>query len=217
MKARRHLSHEQAAELLPWLVNDSLVGEEKENVLVHARDCVICRRDLDELQRYSDSVAGAAESMVIPPPDMRDINARIDRLIDRQNRGRQWMSRLRDMVFSPWGVAFAAQTILVIVLASVLIWPGSEDPEFTTLTRPQALPDGPYVRVVFSPELAATEISDLLDDLSLTVADGPSERGVFTLGYSGALTDDGYAQLLEDLRKEPNVLFAQPVVLGDTR
>ena len=217
MNARRHLSHEQAAELLPWLVNDSLAGEERENVLVHARDCVICRRDLDEQQRYRNSVAGAAESMVIPAPDMRNINSRIDGLIDRQNRRRQWMSRLRDMVFSPWRVAFAVQSILVIVLASVLIWPGSEDPAFTTLTQPQELPDGHYVRVVFSPELTASEFSDLLDELSLTVADGPSERGVFTLGYSGTLEEDEYAQLLEDLRKEANVLFAQPVVLGDIR
>jgi len=217
VNARRHLSHEQAAELLPWLVNDSLAGEEKENVLVHARDCVICRRDLDELQRYRNSVAGAAESMVIPAPDMRNINASIDGLIDRQNRRRQWMPRLRDMVFSPWRVAFAVQTILVIVLASVLIWPESEDPAFTTLTQPQELPDGHYVRVVFSPELAASEFSDLLDELSLTVADGPSERGVFTLGHSGNLAEGEYAQLLEDLRKDTNVLFAQPVVLGDIR
>ena len=42
MKARESVSHEQAAGLLPWLVNDTLDAGEKENVLEHALACVIC-------------------------------------------------------------------------------------------------------------------------------------------------------------------------------
>lgn len=215
MNTRNSLSHEQAAELLPWLVNDSMDAEEKENVLEHALDCVVCRRELDELERLSDSVTLGAESIPIPEPDMRNINARIDGLIDRQNRRKEWMSWFREVIYSPWRLAFAAQTGLIILLLSVLIWPGSEDPEFITLTQPLDIPDGHYVRVVFSPDLAASELSDLLDEMALTVADGPSARGVYTLGISRTMSVDERDRLLANLQQDANVLFAQPVVPGE--
>ena len=215
MNTRKYLSHEQAAELLPWLVNDSMEAGEKQSVLEHARTCVICRRELDELGRLRDSVADTAKSLPIPPPDMRSINARIDGLIDRQNRRREWMSRSRDLIFSPWRLAFAAQTGLVIVLASVLFWPGPGDPEFTTLTQPRIIPDGHYVRVVFSPDLAASDLSNLLDRLVLRVADGPSARGVYTLGISRTMSEDERDRLLENLQQDADVLFAQAVFLGE--
>ena len=55
MNTRESVSHQQAAELLPWLVNDSLDAGEKENVLEHALACVICRRELDELMLTTPS------------------------------------------------------------------------------------------------------------------------------------------------------------------
>lgn len=211
MNTRKSVSHEQAIELLPWLVNGSMGAEEKENVREHALTCVICRRELEELERLRDSIAGAAESRHIPAPDMRNINARID----GQSRRWEMMSWLRDTIFNPWRLAFAAQTGLVIVLAAVLLWPGSEDPEFTTLTQPQNIPDGHYVRVVFSPDLTASDLSGLLDEMRLTVADGPSARGVYTLGISQTMSEDDRARLLENLQREPNVLFARRVVLQE--
>lgn len=217
MNTRKFLSHEQAAELLPWLVNNSLDGEEKENVLEHALDCVTCRRELEELERLSNSIANAAESTLIPAPDMRNINARIDRSIDRQNWVREWFSRIHDAITGPWRVALAVQMGLIIVLASVLFWPGSGDPEFTTLTQPKNMPDGHYIRVVFSPDLAAPELSRLLDEMALTVADGPSARGVYTLGISQTMSEDERAWLLANLQRDPNVLFAQVVVHGKNK
>jgi hypothetical protein len=214
VNARESVSHEQAVELLPWLVNDTLDTGEKESVLEHALACVICRRELDELERVSHSVADTANPTPVPAPDMRNINARIDRLIDRQNRVREWFSWIRDTITGPWRVALVVQMGLIVVLASVLIWPGSGDQEFTTLTQPQNIPDGHYVRVVFSPDLAASELSELLDEMALTVADGPSARGVYTLGISESMSEDERARLLANLQRDPSVLFAQAVVFG---
>lgn len=217
MDTHKRLTHEQAAELLPWLVNGSLEADQREDVLAHAMGCVICRRDMDELERFSHSVAMAVEAMPIPAPDMRNINTRIDGLIDRQNSRWRWVSRLRDVVFSPWRLAFAVQTVLIIVLAAALFSQGSEAPEFTTLTQPPALADGHYLRVVFSPDLEASKFAGLLEKRQLTVADGPSESGVYTLAMLRTLTDDERFRLLEGLRSDPNVLFAQPVIIGKGR
>ncbi len=214
MNAPERVSHEQAAELLPWLVNDLLVDKEKETVLEHARSCVICRRDLDDLEQLRDSIISASSLKPIPAPDMRSINARIDALIDRQNRGRVLIARLREVFVSPWQVAFVAQSVLLVVLASLLLWPGPRDAEFTTLTQPHVLPDGHYVRVVFSPELTQSEFIELLDNLELKIFDGPSSRGVYTLGVAKAMSVHDHDKLVAELQGDPSVLFAQPVNRG---
>ena len=57
MNVRESVSHEQAVELLPWLVNNSLDEQEKEAVLEHAHACVICRRELTNLQQLQNSIS----------------------------------------------------------------------------------------------------------------------------------------------------------------
>lgn len=212
MNVRESVSHEQAAELLPWLVNESLDADEKEGVIEHARACVICRRELDELERLRDSMV--PESLAIPAPDMRRINARIDRLIDRQKWGRILITRAREAFDGPWRIAFVAQSILLIVLASILLWPEPDNAEFTTLTEPGDLPSGTYVRVVFSPELAKPELAMLLDRFELRVVDGPSNRGVYTLGPADSISLEDRDNLVLFLQGDPRVLFAQPVIHG---
>jgi len=215
VNVRESVSHEQAVELLPWLVNNSLDEQEKEAVLEHAHACVICRRELTNLQQLQNSISNTSSTSPIPEPDLRNINARIDALIDRQNRGRELLSRLREVLDSPWRIAFAAQTAVLIALAAVLIWPEPRDGEFTTLTQSQNLPDGHYLRVVFSPDLQQSQLTTLLDKHDLTIVDGPTVRGVYTLGVANtSLYSD---MLLSSLQGDPDVLFAQPVIIGADR
>lgn len=217
MNAPETVSHEQAVELIPWLVNESLVGKEKEAFLEHAQSCVICRRDLDDLEQLRNAIMSASSLQPIPAPDMRNINARVDALIDRQNRGLLLISRLREVFESPWRIAFVTQSLLLVVFASLLLWPGPRDAEFTTLTQPHHLPDGHYIRVVFSPELTQFEFIDLLDNLELTIVDGPSSRGVYTLGVSETMSVEDRDKQIMGLQEDPKVLFAQPVNRGATQ
>jgi hypothetical protein len=205
------LTHEIASGLLPWLVNDSLDEGEKVAVLEHARACVICRRELGDLEQLRDSLSQAAAASPTPAPDMRNINARIDDLIDSRHWGRNLLSRIGEMFETPWRIAFAAQSILLIILASLLLWPDPENAEFTTLTQADKLPDGHYVRLVFSPDLAESELSALLDRFELEVVEGPSSRGVYTVGLAESLSFDDRDKLMMSLREDPGVLFAQPV------
>lgn len=214
MSVHDPMSHEQAADLLPWLVSDTLDDAEKEIVLEHASACVICRRELDYLRQLRDSIVRTSGSMPMPDPDMRNINARIDALIANRHRGRMLLSRLREVFASPWRTAFAAQTVLLIALVAVLLWPEQKDAEFTTLTQPQDLPDGNYIRVVFSPELTEIQLAGLLERYDLAIVDGPSSRGVYTLGVTETPSSGVRDQLVMDLERDPNVLFAQTVVIG---
>lgn len=198
--------------MLPWLENDTLPPQEKQAVLEHAHACVICRRELSKFRQLYDSISRASSAMPIPEPNMRNINARIDALIDRQNWGRGLMSRLRSVFDSPWRIAFVAQSVALVVLATVLLWPEPESAEYTTLTQTENLPNGRYVRVVFSPDFDQSQLAVLLDKFDLTVVDGPSNRGVYTVAI-GNSTEIGDA-MVSRLQDDPGILFAQPVNVG---
>jgi len=211
------MSHEQASELLPWLVNDSLAVVERNLVQEHATSCVICRRDLQELEGLRNSISDASAAAVIPAPDMRRINARIDAFIEKENRGQRMLANVREFFRSPWRFAFVIQTAFVVMLATILLWPQVDEPEFTTLTDPQTLPDGQYVRIVFEPTLAASDLSRLLDTMNLTIVDGPSDRGVYTLRLSTSLSAEERATVVVNLTSNDGVVFVQPVSGGARR
>ena len=78
MKKADEMTHEAAAELLPWLVNDSLPDDELHRVRAHAQSCVACRKDLARLETLRDTVTAGATEVDPPPVDMRRINRRID-------------------------------------------------------------------------------------------------------------------------------------------
>ena len=204
------ITHKQAIELLPWLVNDSLPAGERDLVLGHARSCVICRRELDELQRLRQLI-DAAHPAVVPDPDMRRINQRIDRLLADEKRPALLIARVRELFSSPLRVAVALQAVMLLVLGGLLLRPDGSAPEFSTLTTPADLPAGRYLRAVFDPDLPGTAIETLLDGNGLAIVDGPSPRGVYTLSYTGTTTAEERAKVLTALQEHSQVLFADQV------
>ena len=211
MIARESLLHEQAMEMLPWLINDSLLSDERAAVLDHAQSCVMCRREIKSLQDLRDSVNSLSSPVPIPEPDMRNINARIDKLINRQNWARRSISWIGEFFASPWRAVYVAQSVLLVVLAAALLWPATRDTEYTTLTQTSDLADGHYVRVVFSPDLTHSDLKELLDELKLRIVAGPSDRGVYTLATENSIAVMERDTALASLLKNRSVLFAQPV------
>lgn len=217
MTARNAVPHERAMELLPWLVNNSLSDDERGAVLEHAKNCVACRREMLQLENLRDSIKCLSGSEAVPAPDMRNINARIDRFIERQNLARRSLLWVGGFFERPWRTAYAVQTVVLVVLATALLWPDTPDTRkagFTTLTQPRELAVGHYVRAVFSPELTAAELQALLDDLQLAIVDGPTDRGVYTLAAGNSKAVEERDAALIDLSQSPGVLFAQPVNQG---
>ena len=214
MTAHKSVPHEQAMELLPWLINDSLNRDERATVLAHSQSCVICRREMKALEDLRDSIQRLFGTVSIPTLDMRIINSRIDKHISMQNRGRRVVTWLGELFRSPWRTAYAAQTVLLIVLAAALLWPATRDTEYTTLTQTPDLAAGHYVRAVFSPDLTHSGINDLLEDLQLRIVAGPSDRGVYTLATENSNAVEERDDALELLSQNQGVLFAQPVNQG---
>ncbi len=211
MTTREPLTHDEAIELLPWLVNESLAADEQQAVGAHARSCVICRRELAELKALKQSIDSAAEQVVPPPPDMRRINARIDAQLEQEARGNALLSAAREFFGSPWRVAFAVQTLALVAIAVVWLQPPAAEREFVTLTAPEALPAGHYLRVVFDPMMAGADIAALVEASELSVATGPTERGVYTLAFADSLSGDERTAVADALGADGRVLFLQAV------
>lgn len=202
------LPHDQASELLPWLANGTLAAGERDAVRAHARNCVHCRRELDDMEALAALMAAGTEPM--PAPDMRRINARIDAHVARARRGPALLAALKSFAASPWRLAFVVQTSLVVALAVILLRAPAPEPAYSTLSTPAALPAGDYLRVVFDPGLEAPAIAALLATHGLAVAAGPSERGVYTLRFEAVADAAGRDAVRAALAADERVLFVQP-------
>lgn len=208
------MTHDLAIELLPWLVNGSLDADEREVVRLHVTSCIICRRELAELQVLRESIGKAEAEIEVPAPDMRRINARIDKQLENASRAGTWLAALHNVVGSPWRIAFVAQTLALLVLAIIWLQPEEIQPEFRTLTTAETLPAGHYLRVVLDPRIEAAGVSELLDANNLTIASGPSRRGVITLRFADNVADEERNLVVNAIREDERVLFAEPVEGG---
>jgi hypothetical protein len=215
MAAHEEMTHDQANELLPWLVNDSLDAEQRDAVRAHASSCVICRREVAELEILQRSIRDLPAQEAVPEPDMRRINARIDAHLGRDSRPGRAFSYLRSWLGSPLRIAFVAQSILLLAIAAVWLQPNEADPVFRTLTSTEPLPSGHYLRVVFDPTIEEGGLAALLESSGLSVVSGPSERGVFTLQFADGAGSAERDEIIRQMRDDSRVLFAEAVESGE--
>ena len=216
MTAPEAMPHDRAIELLPWLANDSLEDLERDAVREHASSCVVCRQELEQMEALAHSFAASAEQNEAVAPDMRRINARIDAELERPGRTGRIAREIFVWLGNPWRTAFVAQTLLLAMLGIFWVQDDQPEPAYTTLSTPQALPPGNYLRVVPEPSLTLEGFGALLERHALTVANGPSDRGVYTLRFDDAKAGGARQAAIDELSANENVLFVQPVA-GDER
>ena len=97
------LPHSRALELLPWFVNGTLSGAEREGVEAHVRACIACRRELKEQQRLYGAVRARRTADVSAEAGFD----RLDRSIDEAAPARRrWTTRYATAV--PFAIAAAA-------------------------------------------------------------------------------------------------------------
>jgi len=198
-------------ELIPWLVNGRLSGEEAAPVLAHIESCAECAREyaqqlcIFEAMQADDSIAFASEAA------FQKLAGRLDTL----------PAAVLPPAHTPavrWLVA--ASIFVALGLAGWAGWggwtlrqtPGVAAP-YVTLTAPQAATaGGAQLRVVFSSNLTLAELERLLRSIDAYISAGPTEAGVFTLTLSpGRDSAAAVAQRLAALRADANVRFAEPV------
>ena len=203
------MSHEEAWELLPWLANDSLRGDELNAVLEHLKGCAACRdelRFLPELRLVSDQVRPEAPpSSTIP----QRLNSRIE--AHEQDR-RPWIHKasetFRRRAFAGNGMPFLLAQAALIVLLIGGIWWTRPEPAFQTLS--QTAPETEsvhYLRVIFEDTAPAAELRDLLLEVEGTIVSGPSSLGAYVVRLPA---EDELEVVTATLRLRDEITFVEP-------
>lgn len=151
-------------ELLPWLVNGTLSGAERDRVERHVAGCHRCRAEVQVLEAMRRGVKAG------PSAGAGDLG---------WQRLRRSLRRERPAT-PRWVLPAAVAASLVIVAQSVLLLQGPGEPaHYEPLSGPVS--SGPVLQVRFVPQAREADLRALLRDSGLRIIDGPSAAGVYRL------------------------------------
>ena len=199
------VTHTEAFELLPWLVNDTLSAEEQAAVEQHIDRCPACRHELDEQQNMQDLVR---ESSLVPLPTSRSFNQLLSR-IDASGSGTvrsRHVGRRRYLI----AATLAAVSMAALLMVVVVDQPAPRG-EFVTLTESSAQGgSGPTLHVVFESGISEADMRDVLLAVDGEIVSGPTPEGVYTIGVAGhSDRSNDFGRMLRELRADPRVHLAE--------
>jgi hypothetical protein len=207
------MSHTQAFELLPWLVNGSLSGTELDSVQSHVRSCVTCRIAIREQQQLR---AAIREQPTVPLSAEQGFE-RLTRQLEESAVVTDILSARRLLGSSaPARLAAAAVLLAAVVGVAWLVDSGVDrTPQFTTLGEEAAI-DEPRIDLIFAAWVSESDMRALLSDINATIVGGPSDIGRYTVRIGGnALSEADVAALLERLASDRRIRFAGRTMISE--
>lgn len=207
MTSEPALTHARAFELLPWLVNGSLTGTERDAVESHVRACIACRRELKQQQRLHSAVRARRSADVSAEAGFD----RLDRELDETARSsRVWRGRYASA--APFAIAAAAGLAVLAVLLWLTPLPQLDSNNYSTLATAPAS-DVALLDIVFAEGATAAEMQELLNDIDGEIVAGPSQLGRYSVRLGeGRATSAKVTELLDTLAADPRVRFAGPAL-----
>ena len=175
---------QKALELLPWYVNGTLEGEERELVGRQVFASLTCRKELERLRRLHQLMQRDDAEAVATDREFERLMARI-RASETSSGSAAAIAR-RGPPWMPFALAAS-----VAASVSALLWWGTLTPSappntYETLTNPApAEAAAVRLRVLFEPGVTGAEQRELLDSHGLTAVGPPAEDGVVTLAFPG--------------------------------
>lgn len=217
-------AHGECWNLLPWIANESAAAKEVARVEEHLRGCRECQEELDFQRQLRDAIRSEEAVVLAPQTSLQKLMQRIDTVADMDDEEHEAaapaevvaLPRREPVRWSRWlGIAAAVQGIAITGLLAAL-W--SQSPE--TLTAPRytglsesgkAMTHRPVIRVVFTGNVALDDMNRVVRAVDAQIVAGPTEAGVYTLGFAAGSADEpGINKVLEQLRADSRVRFAEP-------
>jgi hypothetical protein len=191
-------SERQALELLPWYVNGTLEGDEREQVRRELRSSLTCRLEYERLSRMQSLMQGDDAEQAATDRGFERLMARIH----ADGRSRPAAARR----FTQWLPLAQAATVLVLVGSAAWWWsegaPNRAETYQTLTTEPPAMAQGTELRLVFKAGVAEEERRALFAELGLRMVGAPTVDGVYTV----ALPSDASArEFFNRLGTDPRV------------
>jgi anti-sigma factor RsiW len=208
------LGHAQAFELLPWLVNGTLSGEERELVDRHVATCLVCRAELKSQSALRTFVENQPTVSWSAESGYERLARQLDVAKTTGSKERAMpASALRGATRLFRGPARIAGIASIAAALAVAAWLGVDGggtrgtAGFTTLTE-TAESSSLLVDIVFAESVTGAEQRALLDELGATVAAGPSEVGRLTIRLSADAPQRDRDAVIATLQNDPRVRFA---------
>ncbi len=213
MTGRPELDHNTVYELLPWLANGSLAEVERESAELHVRSCIVCRRELKELERLRLAVR-SQPTLHLSAEGGLD---RLQRQLDREAASRPVR---RDAGGYSAFFRFAAVASVGVAFLGVLLWLAPNVPNragYATLaSQPGA--QRAQIDLIFDQRTAVADIQSLLQTVDGEIVAGPSELGRYSVRIRGGrATDAEVTALVDKLERDPRVRFAGRAFSENTR
>jgi hypothetical protein len=208
-------AHVRAAELIPWLVNKRLDGDDLEWLMGHLHDCRHCQAMLESERRIHAAVNASDTIEYAPQASFNRLWSRID----SSNRAAENGASVAppDARRSPVWLQLAASVLLAVGMGA-LLWQWQDTapaPAFRTVTsRATPAPAG-SLKVIFDAAATSADVRLVLGAAELTVLAGPSSTGVYTVVSATAFDQADLDASLKSLRSDPRVRFAERSVRSD--
>ncbi len=186
--------HEIIAELLPWLVNDSLSDEESKRVDAHLQYCEKCRHEVNQLQAVNKHVAEKESQWQPSSAHFSSILSKVEGLEavapkQKKIKHNRWSGFVQNLLQTPTPVRWTLALESVAIVALLAVWnisPQGSLPSDAVFY--QTLSDSPQdkltsnmsrVRLLLNDAMATAELTKLLQQTDAQIRQGPSELGLF--------------------------------------
>ena len=200
-EGRRNLNHDEAWSLLPWLVNETLSGEEQTAVQTHVRSCLLCRRELGVQRQISSAVKVEPTIRISAQSSFASLMEKVDagpagfaaasdavltarRIIERTFRF--WKETLSTNLRWVAATTTAAGCLIAVLLAITTVDDSSNSGRYSTLTAPITT-ESKLVEVVFADDVTRNGIDEVLQEVNGRIVEGPSKSGVYTITIGGEI------------------------------
>jgi Putative zinc-finger len=216
--------HDELFNLIPWYVKGKLTANENAAVKQHLADCESCRLEVSNCQTLAGSLPKPAESWQPSAVHFSKILANVnileaaEKLEKPANNAPKagFYHRIRQLFAQtprPVRWTLAAESLAFAILAAVMVLPGrlttDQTGAFETLFTAEtpASSSSQMLRVIFSDNMTAKELSELLLQTKAQIRQGPSEVGAYTVELPSG--DTAQAQTI--LRAHPKVKLVLPI------
>lgn len=209
------MHHQQAWELLPWLLNGTASAEERRLVEHHLEQCRDCRAELALQQRLH---AAMTQELVAAPDPERGLE-RLWQKIDNapaaeapvEPRTPAAPRRHKPVYRAALAAMLVLQAGVLAVLGAQFLMPhqaSEAGAAYVTLSSQETGAARATIRIVPAANMRAGELGGLLRELDLQIVAGPTEAGVYSLAPLSAHGDT--AAQLARLRASGGIRFAEP-------